>query len=80
MTKTYDLEKRKGNLKIEWRHKLVFNLHSKNQVLTIAAKSYAKAKIKDFWSSTILLEFLTFSHIYFVTDCKIKKNHLNKST
>ena len=59
----------KGNLKTGCKHRLVFSFLFKNYFLTMVVKSYEKPDVKAFWTSPILLDFLTFGKIFF-TDCR----------
>lgn len=55
----------KSKLQIEWRHRPVSSLASKNRFLLTVVKTYANGDSKVLWLCNIFL----LSDKYFITDC-----------
>ena len=61
-----EIRKYQGNLKLGQRQSLV----PRNKALVRAAKNYAEADIKIFWSCPVLLDFFILSfYFFFATVC-----------
>ena len=79
--KTYYLSKLRnmGNIsKNGWRQSLAFSLPSRNKTLVIVVKNYTKTDIKVFYSSPILLDFLTLFHNLCLVICQYSQGCISE--